>query len=91
MDGATEAESRPQRNPSIEQSDLRDGIVLFDPQRQMAHHLNAVATLVWELIDGRSLAEITAAVATILEIDQRQAQSYTDDAVSQFRSTGLVS
>lgn len=82
--------SSPIRNPEIEASELPDGLALFDPAANVAHHLNPVATLVWELCDGRPEAEIVAAVGEILEIDPDKALSFTASALNSFRSAGLL-
>lgn len=82
---------RPCRAASIEQNDLPDGTILYDPARQTVHQLNATAMLVWELIDGRTVAEITTAVATVLEVGSDQASGFVREALTSFVSRDLVS
>lgn len=78
------------RRGRLEQSDLRDGVALFDPDTQVVHHLNAVAALVWELSDNSSLGSISATVQSILEISSEQAQQYTTDALQALLERGLI-
>lgn len=78
------------RRSQLEQSDLRDGVALFDPDAQAVHHLNAVAALVWELSDNSSLGSISATVQSILEISPEQALQYTTDALQALLERGLI-
>lgn len=50
-------QARPRRAERIEISEAGDGFIVYDPQRDRLHHLNATAMLVLELCDGRVLAE----------------------------------
>lgn len=86
----TSPESGPVRRPTIEANDLPDGLALFDPDQNVAHHLNAVASLIWELCDGRQRTEITSAVAGILELDEEQSAAYVDDCLSVFEAQSLL-
>lgn len=81
---------RPQRAADIEVSDLPDGVALYDTTRQIAHHLNPVAMLVWELVDGRTTAEIIETVTNILEIDADEAATVTESALNQFFQLGVA-
>lgn len=80
----------PARRDGIEQTDLSDGAVLFDPTDQVAHHLNASAMLVWELVDGRPVSSITQEVQRTLEIDPQEAKEYVRQALDQFADLGLL-
>lgn len=84
-------DATPRRAPGLEQNDLRDGTIIFDPVRQIAHHLNPVAMLVWELLDGRSLEQIASTVAKVLECEADEADDYTRAALAGFREQQLLS
>jgi hypothetical protein len=86
----TRSEAGPLRRPGIEQSDLPDGLALFDPVNETAHHLNAVAMLIWELCDGRSEAAIVGAVERALEIDPATAAEYVELGLRTLRSQRLL-
>lgn len=85
---AVQADWHPRRNEDVEERDLPDGLVLFDPQSHVVHHLNPVATLVWELADGRPVRQVTADVVQILTTEHAPARAR--DALNQLRSAGLV-
>ncbi len=74
------------RNAEFEVNDMTDGVVLFDVQRNVVHHLNGPATLVWEVVEGRELEEVTAAVAQVMEIPPAEASAIARECVEQLQS-----
>ncbi|MDV8068191.1 PqqD family protein [Rhodococcus sp. IEGM 1366] len=83
-------DTRPQRVRSVESNDLADGVVLYDSSSEVAHHLNPVATLVWELCDGRTVGDIVDAVAEVLEIPTADAQSVVVETYGQLNTSRLL-
>ncbi|QXW03230.1 MULTISPECIES: PqqD family protein [Rhodococcus] len=83
-------DTRPQRANSVESNDLADGVVLYDSSSEVAHHLNPVATLVWELCDGRTVGDIVDAVAEVLEIPTAEAQSVVVETYGQLNTSRLL-
>lgn len=83
-------DKRPQRSSSVESSDLTDGVVLYDSSVEVAHHLNPVATLVWELCDGRTAGEIVGAVAEVLEIPESEAESVVNETFGRLSASRLL-
>lgn len=83
-------DTRPQRAHSVESNDLADGVVLYDSSSEIAHHLNPVATLVWELCDGRTVGDIVDAVAEVLEIPTAEAQSVVNETYGQLNTSRLL-
>jgi hypothetical protein len=83
-------DTRPQRAHSVESNDLADGVVLYDSSSEVAHHLNPVATLVWELCDGRTVGDIVDAVAEVLEIPTAEAQSVVVETYGQLNTSRLL-
>ncbi len=83
-------DTRPQRVRSVESNDLADGVVLYDSSSEVAHHLNPVATLVWELCDGRTVGDIVDAVAEVLEIPTAEAQSVVVETYGQLNTSRLL-
>lgn len=78
------------RNPRFEVNDMTDGIVLFDPDAQVVHHLNGPATLVWEVLPGRDVPAVAAAVAEILEVGLAEARTITDSALGELVRIGAL-
>lgn len=83
-------DTRPQRAHSVESNDLADGVVLYDSSSEVAHHLNPVATLVWELCDGRTVGDIVDAVAEVLEISTTEAKSVVVETYGQLNTSRLL-
>lgn len=83
-------DTRPQRANSVESNDLADGVVLYDSSSEVAHHLNPVATLVWELCDGRTVGDIVDAVAEVLEISTTEAKSVVVETYGQLNTSRLL-
>ncbi|MFE4499994.1 PqqD family protein [Rhodococcus sp. NPDC056743] len=83
-------DTRPQRAHSVESNDLADGVVLYDSSSEIAHHLNPIATLVWELCDGRTVADIVDGVAEVLEISTAEAQSVVNETYGQLNVSRLL-
>ncbi|MDI9913776.1 PqqD family protein [Rhodococcus sp. IEGM 1379] len=83
-------DTKPQRSSSVESNDLTDGVVLYDSSVEIAHHLNPVATLVWELCDGRTVSDIVNAVMEVLEIPVIEAESIVNETLGQLTTSRLL-
>ena len=79
------------RNTDVEVNDMSDGVVLFDAQRNVVHHLNGPATLLWEVVEGREFADVVAAVAQVMEIPAPEAESIARDGIEQLRQIHVLS
>jgi len=64
--------------------------VLYDSSSEVAHHLNPVATLVWELCDGRTVSDIVQAVSEVLEIPDHDAESVVSETYGQLSASRLL-
>ena len=69
---------------------LTNAVVLYDSSSEVAHHLNPVATLVWELCDGRTVSEIVQAVAEVLEIPDDEAKSVVNETYGPLSTSRLL-
>ena len=52
----------PRKAASLEVNEAEDGLVVYDPQHDMVHHLNPSASLIFDLCDGTRDAEEIARV-----------------------------
>jgi Coenzyme PQQ synthesis protein D (PqqD) len=55
-------DTHPIRTESLEVNEAEDGLVVFDPRRDMVHHLNPSASVIFDLCDGARDAEAIAAM-----------------------------
>jgi hypothetical protein len=61
----------PRRIESLEVNEAEDGLVVFDPSRDMVHHLNSSAAVIFDLCDGtRDAATIAAVLRRAYELEQ---------------------
>ena len=52
----------PRQVEGLEVNEAEDGLVVFDPETDTVHHLNASASLIFELCDGSRDADAIATV-----------------------------
>lgn len=79
------------RNTEFDVNDVSDGVVLFDVSRNIVHHLNGPATLVWEVVEGRELDEVVAAVAQVMEISSTEAEAIARESIDQLQQIHALS
>lgn len=72
----------PSLNPAVLLSTVEDGYVVFDPQRDILHRLNPLASLMLELCDGkRSTDDIRDIARPLLPADaEREVDRWFDEA-----------
>jgi hypothetical protein len=69
--------------------EVGDEVVVYDPERAVAHRLNRTAALVYRQADGtRSAAELAALVET--ELGTREAEALVDLATAHLEQAGLL-
>lgn len=78
------------RVAGIEANDLPDGVALYDERTKTAHHLNAIAMLVWEVADGRTTDQVIDAVAAALETEQTEASHIAQTALGSLLGIGVL-
>lgn len=68
---AADAERRiPRRMDGLEVNEAEDGLVVYDPEHDMVHHLNESASLLFDLCDGtRDVEEIARVLGEAFGVD----------------------
>lgn len=56
------SDPRPRQAATLEVNEADDGLVIYDPANDMVHHLNATASVVFDLCDGNRDADDIAGV-----------------------------
>jgi Coenzyme PQQ synthesis protein D (PqqD) len=79
--GAVSA-GNPVRIESLEVNEADDGLVVYDPARDMVHHLNPSAAVIFDLCDGTL---DPAAIAGVLEQAYDLESPPLDDALTGLR------
>jgi len=66
----TTVEGKPRKVVSLEVHEAEDGLVVYDPARDLVHHLNPTASVIFDLCNGAHDAEAVAAVlAEVFRVD----------------------
>ncbi len=83
--------SRPVVREDLQQSDLKDGCVLYDQIREKAYTLNITASLIWSYLDGSlSLEEIAGEVSSVSGSDSDTVLLDVVKTVTFFHDNGLL-
>lgn len=70
---------------------IDEEIVIYDPHNHNIHHLNPMATIVWELCDvSQSPQEITRELTDTLKADPAQVEKDVSETLDQFHKKGLI-
>jgi hypothetical protein len=69
---------------------VSDGEIVTTPDGT-AHYLNGMATLIYELADGRNQESIATSVATIFDLAADYATALVEESMREMRAKGLVS
>jgi hypothetical protein len=72
-------DSNPRRAEALEVNEAEDGLVIYDPTEDMVHHLNASASVIFDLCDGTRDPE---EIARILAEAYNLGALPTDDALA---------
>ncbi len=89
-EAVNEVGERPRHGDGLEVNDVADGVVVYQPNRDRVHFLNATAALTFELCTGaNSREEIVQAVRIAFDL----ADAPTSDiemCLAQLRQEGLI-
>lgn len=70
---------------------IDEEIVIYDPQTHHIHHLNPMATIIWELCDAsQSPQEITREIVDALKADSSKVEKDVLETLDQFHKKGLL-
>lgn len=81
---------RPRVVDGLDVNEVDDGLVVFEPSRDLVHYLNATAAVVFTLCDGtRDLDELVAVVAKVFELGESP-QREVEECLTQLRNQQLL-
>jgi PqqD family protein of HPr-rel-A system len=83
---------KPRKRPYLFVEEVDDEVVVYDPHTKYLHHLNPMATIVWELCDGsQGPKEITSEIVNTLKVDDpSRVEKDVLETLEQLRKKGLV-
>jgi hypothetical protein len=89
-EGEALASDRPSVIDGLDVNEVKDGLIVYEPNRDLVHYLNGSASVIFALCDGTlDTAEIAAVVAKAYELAEPPSQ-HVQECVAQLRSQGLV-
>lgn len=90
-DGPRQPTARPARRDHVREYRLGDELLLYVPQGETAHALNASAASIWELCDGiRTVDDISRELGQFLGCPGEALLANVSLAVAQLAELGLV-
>jgi PqqD family protein of HPr-rel-A system len=82
---------RPRKRSDVLELDMGDGVVLYDGDSRLVHHLNPTASVVWQLADGEaSVDQLAREIAEELSLDLAETRQQVAGLVSELDALGLV-
>lgn len=82
---------RPCRRRDLDVVPVNDEHVIWDPVRERVHRLDAVASVLWEFLDGTaSIDELAADVADVWDRTLSEATTAVLEMVDQLMIAGLL-
>jgi PqqD family protein of HPr-rel-A system len=81
----------PRKAADVLELDMEDGLIVYNHDSSLVHHLNPSAALVWRICDGEaSVAELSAEVAEEYRLIRDNVQRDLQSLVAEFDALGLV-
>jgi uncharacterized metal-binding protein len=85
------AEYRPAKVSDVLELDMGDGLILFNHDSSLVHHLNPSAALVWQLCDGvASVGQLAKEIAEEYELVRRDVLDQVAAVIAEFDALDLV-
>ena len=87
---AIPAQRRPRRAADLEVHEVSDGLVVYRAADDSMHHLNPLASAVFELSDGEGGADLAEELAEIFGLAEDQAREVVRIALADLRDRALL-
>jgi PqqD family protein of HPr-rel-A system len=85
------AEYRPAKVSDVLELDMGDGLILFNHDSSLVHHLNPSAALVWQLCDGEaSVGQLAREIAQEYELARDDVLDQVAAVIAEFDALDLV-
>ena len=81
----------PRKRAGVLEIDLGDGVVLYDPESSLVHHLNPSASIIWTLAEGEArVAQLATEIAEEFRMDRQAVEEQVVALVAELDALGLV-
>jgi PqqD family protein of HPr-rel-A system len=82
---------RPEKSADVLELDMGDGLILYNHDSSLVHHLNPSAALVWQLCDGQAdVGQLAKEIAEEYELQLDQVLTQVGSVVAEFDALDLV-
>lgn len=82
---------RPRRCADVLELDMGDGLILYNHDGDLVHHLNPSAGIVWQLCDGEArVADLGREIAEEYGLDPEITLAQVSSVIAEFDALGLV-
>jgi PqqD family protein of HPr-rel-A system len=81
----------PRKRRDVLELDLEDGLILYNRDSSLVHHLNPTARIVWFLCDGSAdVHELATEIAEEYGLEPAQVLAQVSELVAELDAVGLV-
>jgi PqqD family protein of HPr-rel-A system len=85
------AEYRPAKVAEVLELDMGDGLILFNHDSSLVHHLNPSAALIWQLCNGEaSVGQLAGEIAEEYELGGDEVFEQVASVIAEFDALDLV-
>jgi PqqD family protein of HPr-rel-A system len=82
---------RPAKAPDVLELDMGDGLILYNHDSSLVHHLNPSAALLWQLCDGEaSVGELATEISQEYGLGDGAALKQISAVIAEFDALDLV-
>ncbi len=82
---------RPSKVAEVLELDMGDGLILYNHDSSLVHHLNPSAALVWQLCDGEAtVGQLALDIAEEYELEASEVQEQVASVIAEFDALDLV-
>jgi hypothetical protein len=81
----------PRRRGDVLEIDLGDGLIIYDRDANLVHHLNPSAALVWRMCEGTSsVGELVQVIVEVLGSSPHEVNAQVTDLLQELDELGLT-
>lgn len=81
----------PRKCGDVLELDMGDGLILYNHDADLVHHMNPTAGIVWHLCDGEaSVGQLAFEIADEYSLDQDQVRDQVAGLIGELDALGLV-
>ncbi len=71
--------------------EIEDEVVIYDPKTHYVHHLNPMASIIWELFDvSPHPGDISKEIVSVLKTDPSNVEKDVQETLGNLQKKGLI-